>query len=189
MRTYSKSADLLKKSCVKLIFWKASYTCFYINTSVLIFLSAIEFPINTITGYCELAEEGVENLSNHLLAGTEAPFTSLAIVRMVERAAYSGKLKKVSFLKLCQKYWQIFTIAGKPVSPTYLAVLKVEPPQVGKPLSTPSQTLSQSKRELVAKIVSDGIAEGMLKSRLGFPSLSWYLSLIVSIGVVLNIGL
>ena len=77
-------------------------------------------------------QAGSSTPANYVLAVAGIPTTSQAIERMVERAINLNDKEKVSLLKLCQKYQQIFNVADKPLSITNLTILKMEPPQVSK---------------------------------------------------------
>lgn len=88
---------------------------------------------------------------------TEAAATPHATVRMVGKATSLWNKKRASFLRLCQKYEQLFNISDK--STSNFTDFKMEPPQIVTPTSTPPKQL---KREIAAKVVRGGIKEKIL---------------------------
>ena len=90
--------------------------------------------------------------------------TQVAIFKMVQSAATLTPREKEVFrlLALCLRYKQIFNVGDKPLTATNLLDFHLEPPSVAKPISVPPRPLSHVKREAAAKIVREGIKDGIL---------------------------
>ena len=100
--------------------------------------------------------------------------TNVALLELCSKTEGLSKQQQTQLRQLCLKYSHIFNAGEKPLSKTNLTMFSVEIDKKHRPISCAPRPVSHVKREAMAKIVADGIKEGIIA-----PSVSEWASAVV----------
>ena len=115
--------------------------------------------------------ESAFNPNSALIAAVTSPASSSTVAKVDTRNAILELCSKTEGLtseqqaklqQLCLRYAHIFNAGEKPLSKTNLTTFTVEIKENQRPISCAPRPVSHAKREAIAKIVADGMREGII---------------------------